>query len=69
MDCSQKVTENKTWEQLCVYLIGPYIIRRKENLHCRAVTMLDPATGWFEVHETKVNACSDEVANTVENNG
>ena len=28
--------------------------------------MLDPATCWFEVNETKVNAHSDEIANIVE---
>ena len=32
-------------------LIGHYVIRRKEkkeNLHLKAVTMIDPVTLWFE---------------------
>ena len=48
-----KVAEAKPWERLCVDLIGPYKIRCKDNsmLKCQCVTMVDPATGWFEVHE------------------
>jgi hypothetical protein len=36
-----------------VDLIGPYQIRRKgkKPLRLQAVTMIDPATGWFEVAE------------------
>ena len=37
---------------MCADLIGPYIIRykgKKENLHLKAVTVIDPVTGWFEV--------------------
>ena len=33
-------------------LIGTYAIRRKvkkENLHIKTVTMIDPVTGWFEI--------------------
>ena len=41
------------WERLCVDLIGPYTIRRvgkhTPNLKLKAVTMIDPATGWFEI--------------------
>ena len=38
---------------MCIDLIGPYKIRRKgkDDLICRCVTMIDPATGWFEIHE------------------
>ena len=35
-----------------MYLIGPYVIRRKswkENLRIKAVTIIDPVTGWFEI--------------------
>ena len=48
-----KLAESTPWDKLCVDLIGPYTIRRKgqENLVCRAVTMIDPATGWFEIAE------------------
>ena len=38
---------------MCIDLIGPYKIRRqgKPDLVCRCVTMIDPATGWFEIHQ------------------
>jgi hypothetical protein len=31
----------------------PYIIQRKgkNDLICKCVTMIDPATGWFEIHQ------------------
>jgi len=46
-----KLAEATPWDKLCVDLIGPYKIRRKgkEDLICRCVTMIDPATGWFEI--------------------
>ena len=36
---------------MCIDLIGPYTIRRKgkTDLICKCVTMIDPATGWFEI--------------------
>ena len=39
------------WERLCVDLIGEYKIARKgrKKLTMKAVTMIDPATGWFEI--------------------
>ena len=48
-----KKAEAKPWERLCVDLIGPYTISRKNNttLICKCVTMIDPATGWFEIQE------------------
>jgi hypothetical protein len=48
-----KEAETVPWEKLCVDLIGPYTIERKnqEPLVLKAVTMIDPATGWFEVQE------------------
>ena len=62
-----KVAEAQPWEQLCVDLIGPYLIRRKGKppLRLMAVTMIDPATGWFEIRETKTKS-SDVIANHVE---
>ena len=38
---------------MCIDLIGPYTIRRKgkNDLICKCVTMIDPATGWFEIHQ------------------
>ena len=48
-----KNAEAQPWEILCVDLIGPYHIRRKgkKPLQLQAATMIDPATGWFEVAE------------------
>ena len=42
------------WERLCVDLIGHYnILPRKglKDLKLHAVTMIDPATGWFEMRQ------------------
>jgi hypothetical protein len=38
---------------MCIDLIGPYQIRKKgkKTLICKCVTMFDPATGWFEMHQ------------------
>ena len=62
--------EASPWEVLCVDLIRPYTIeqskKKKEKdliLHC--VTMIDPATGWFEMKEIP-NKRADEIANIVE---
>ena len=48
-----KKAEVEPWDVLCVDLIGPHRIRRKGKkdpiLHC--MTMIDPATGWFEIME------------------
>ena len=62
-----KEAETIPWDKLCVDLIGPYKIRRKgtEPLICRAVTMIDPATGWFEIHQYD-DKFSITVANIVE---
>ena len=39
------------WKKICVYLIGPYKIRRKgkETLVLKNVTMIDPVTRWSKV--------------------
>ena len=47
-----KLAEEIPWNKLFVDLIGTYAIRRKvkkENLHIKTVTMIDPVTGWFEI--------------------
>ena len=48
-----KEAESIPWDKMCIDLIGPYKIRRKgkKDLVCRCVTMIDPATGWFEIKE------------------
>jgi hypothetical protein len=45
--------EATPWDKMCIDLIGPYTIRGKgkQDLMCKYVTMIDPATGWFEIHQ------------------
>ena len=46
----------KPWEALCVDLIGPYTLRGKDGteIDFMCLTMIDPATGWFEMVELPV---------------
>ena len=46
-----KQDETNAWDTLCVDLIGPYTIHRqgKNLLKIWCLTMIDPATGWFEM--------------------
>jgi len=48
-----KEAEATPWDKMCIDLIGPYTIRRKgkQDLICKCVTMIDPATGWFEIQQ------------------
>src|SRR5687767_15543058 len=48
-----KEVEALIWDKMCIDLIGPYKIRRKglPDLVCKCVTMIDPASGWFEIHQ------------------
>ena len=47
----EKIAEVNPWRTLCVDLIGPYKFNQKTNkpVQLWAVTMIDPATGWFEI--------------------
>jgi transposase InsO family protein len=62
-----KLAEATPWDKLCVDLIGPYKIRRKgyKDLICRCVTIIDPATGWFEIQQYD-DKQSITVANIIE---
>jgi hypothetical protein len=62
-----KLAEATPWDKLCVDLIGTYKIRRKGNkdLICWCVTMIDPATGWFEIQQYD-DKQSITVANIIE---
>ena len=62
-----KEAEAEPWDKMCIDLIGPYKIRRKgkEDLVCKAVTMIDPATGWFELNQIP-NKRADTIANITE---
>jgi hypothetical protein len=62
----EKQAEVLPWHTLCIDLIGPYQIGHGKNaitLHC--LTMIDPATGWFEIAEIPAKK-ADEVANILE---
>lgn len=63
-----KEAEATPWERLCVDMIGPYTIKRKgkKALTLWCVTMIDPATGWFEIKDVPGTKRSDVVANIVE---
>ena len=62
-----KQAEYQPWEALCIDLIGPYTIPRKGKkeltLHC--MTMIDPATGWFEIVQIPGKQ-ADDIANILE---
>jgi len=62
-----KTAEVQPWDTLCIDLIGPYTVKeigkKKWTLHC--LTMIDPATGWFEIAEIP-NKQADQVANVLE---
>ena len=44
------------WEALCVDLIGPYTIKGKDGsvIDFMCLTMIDPASSWFEIAELSV---------------
>ena len=58
---------SNTWDTLCIDLIGPYTVKeigkKKWTLHC--LTMIDPATEWFEIAEIPSKQ-ADQVANVLE---
>ena len=65
----EKVAEADPWDVLCIDLIGPHTIERKNKtkkpLTLWALTMIDPATRWFEMREIKTKS-ADSVANVHE---
>ena len=46
----------KPWHTLCVDLIGPYTIKGKDGtvIDFMCLTMINPATSWFEIVELPV---------------
>jgi transposase InsO family protein len=48
-----KTAEIIPWRSVCVDLIGPYTFKGKDGtvLDFMCLTMIDPATGWFEIVE------------------
>ena len=51
-----KLVVTVPWEALCVDLIGPYTLRGKDGteIDFMCLTMIDPASSWFEVVELPV---------------
>jgi hypothetical protein len=50
---SSKIVISTPWEALCVNLVGPYTLKGKDgsSIDFMALTMIDPASSWFEVVE------------------
>ena len=48
-----KIATTRPWKQVCVDLIGPYVIKAKgkSKLDFMCLTIIDPATSWFEIAE------------------
>ncbi len=48
-----KIVTSTPWEALCVKIVSPYTLKGKEGLSIdfMALTMIDPASSWFEVVE------------------
>ena len=45
-----KAAESDPWVMVCVDLVGPFTIKTPLKTHSLlALTMIDPATGWFEI--------------------
>ena len=57
-----KQVVTKPWHTLCVDLIGPYTVKGKDGTEVdfMCLTMIDPATSWFEVVELPVLERPDE---------
>ena len=48
-----KIAKTTPWQCVCCDLIGPYTLKGKDGsiLDFMCLTMIDPATGWFEIIE------------------
>jgi hypothetical protein len=48
-----KLVISTLWRVLCVDLVGPYTLKGKDgsSIDCMCLTMIDPATSWFEIVE------------------
>ena len=55
-----KLAETVPWKSVCVDLIGPYTLKGKDGsvLDFMCLTMIDPATGWFEIIELPTSSVS-----------
>ena len=52
-----KLAITNPWEAVCLDLIGPYTLKGKDGtqIDFMCVTMIDPATSWFEIVELPVS--------------
>jgi hypothetical protein len=49
-----KIAESDPWVIVCVDLVGTFTISTPTKTHSLlALTMIDPATGWFEIVKAK----------------
>jgi hypothetical protein len=48
-----KLVITTTWRALCVHLVGPHTIKGKDgsSIDFMCLTMINPATSWFEIVE------------------
>ena len=61
-----KEVEAIPWDVLCINLIGPYKINNtNKKLTLWALTMIDPATGWFFMSAIKAKS-ANVIANKLE---
>ena len=72
-----KTVEETPWDTLCIDLVGPYTVGQVKKGRGKtkddssnvttlwAMTMIDPATGWFEIVEIP-NKHADYIANVLE---
>jgi hypothetical protein len=66
-----KLVVTKPWNTLCVDLIGPYTLKVKDGTvtDFMCVTMIDPATSWFEIVELPVSQLVQLDAPSVDRKG
>ena len=56
-----KLAITTPWEALCVDLIGPYTLKGKDKtvIDFMCVTMIDPATSWFEIAKLPISQSNE----------
>ena len=60
-----KIAETVPWRSICVESIGPYTIKARDKtiLDFMCLTMINPATGWFEIIELPLTSITIKRAN------
>ena len=49
---AKEAEESEPWDRVNIDMIGPFTVKTPtRKLKLRAITMIDPATGWFEVKD------------------